>query len=398
MNLDKHKVLAIFPQLPLPQFAGDRQKVHNHIKILSKNYLLTAVIVCRTKPTIEDEEFLNKHCQSYKIIYLNKLTILINLLRGLLKGEALQVAFFYNTKIQEYINTEAAKNDVVFCNLIRVAKYAQQLQKPKFIDIVDSLSINYKRSLDNVQSILWKNIYKYEYQHLHKYENEVMQDFNASFLVNYSEQQYWQKQVPHKPIVWLPQGIKEELFTYTQVDTEYSNSIMFIGKMDYQPNIDAVIWFIKNVWNQVNTSINFYIAGVNPPDSLIQMAKHDSRIKFMGYMKDPYLVMNSCKIVISPMQTGGGVQNKILEGMALGKLNIATTLGAESIRFAENNKHLIVVDDASKMASTINNVLQNPAEYETVRMEGKKLVTEIYTWANFEKELVETINQQLSNN
>lgn len=114
MNLDKHKVLAIFPQLPLPQFAGDRQKVHNHIKILSKNYLLTAVIVCRTKPTIEDEEFLNKHCQSYKIIYLNKLTILINLLRGLLKGEALQVAFFITLKFKNTLILKLQKMMLFF--------------------------------------------------------------------------------------------------------------------------------------------------------------------------------------------------------------------------------------------------------------------------------------------
>ncbi|MCU0322764.1 MAG: glycosyltransferase [Chitinophagaceae bacterium] len=396
MNSEKQKVLAIFPQLPLPQFAGDRQKVHNHIKILSKNYQLNAVIICRTKPTSDDLTFLEQHSASFKIFYLSKLTILLNLFKGVLRGEALQVAFFYNTTIQGYINAEVKKNDFVFCNLIRVAKYAEYLDIPKYIDIVDSLSINYKRSLENVQSILWKFIYKYEYKHLYDYELLVMQKFNASFLVNYSEQQFWQKQVPDKPIVWLPQGIKEELFNYTQRDASFKNSIMFIGKMDYQPNIDAVIWFLKHVWDKVDKQVVFYIAGVNPPQSLIQMAKDDKRVKFMGYMKDPYLIMNSCNLVISPMQTGGGVQNKILEGMALGKINIATTLGAESIRFAENGKHLLVIDNPSEMASAINQILKNPQQYELMEGLAKELVTKVYTWSNFENELLSTIQHSTS--
>ena len=117
----------------------------------------------------------------------------------------------------------------------------------------------------------------------------------------------------------------------------------------------------------------------------------------MGYMEDPYLVMNSCAVVVSPMQTGGGVQNKILEGMALGKVNVATTLGAESIRFAENGKHLIVVDEPQQIAQSINNVLNNPLEYRIIETNAKQMVAETYTWKNFEQEIISTINHSLPN-
>lgn len=396
MNFEKQKVLAIFPQLPMPQFAGDRQKVNNHIKILSNNYQLSVVIICRTTPTQEDHDFLTKYCKEYKIFNLSKIAILKNLVAGVLRQEALQVGFFYSANIQHYINTQSINADFIFCNLIRVAKYAEQLNKPKFIDIVDSLSINYKRSLENVQSFFWKLIYSYEYKHLHNYEARIMKIFNASFLVNFSEQQFWQGNTNNKPVIWLPQGIKDELFTYNKLDNRYAGSIMFIGKMDYRPNIDAILWFIKYVWQHINQQVKFYIVGVNPPESLVQSVKNDARIEFMGYMEDPYLVMNSCAVVVSPMQTGGGVQNKILEGMALGKVNIATTLGAESIRFAISGKHLIVVDEPQQMAQSINNVLKNPLEYSFIGTNAKQMVTQIYTWKNFEQELISTINQLLS--
>jgi glycosyltransferase involved in cell wall biosynthesis len=395
MKIPPKKLLAIFPQLPLPQFAGDRQKVHNLVKILSRNYELTVVIICRDKPKQEDYFFLSQNSASYKIFYLSRLTILTNLIKGILRREALQIGFFYNEKIQKSINDLSNDKDLVFCNLIRVAKYAEKLEKPKFIDIVDSLSISYKRSLEKVQSIFWKQVYKYEYKHLKIYEAKIMQNFNASFLVNYIEQQYWAKKIVHKPIVWLPQGIKEELFSYEKIEIQYANSIMFIGKMDYQPNVDAVNWFLRNVWPLINESVDFYIVGVNPPDFLLQLVKNDKRVKFMGYMSDPYLIMKSCKAVVSPMQTGGGVQNKILEGMALSKVNVTTSLGAKSIRFAENLKHFLVVDDASQMAYLINDILINSDKYKMMEEQAKRMVRETYTWANFEKQLISAINKSL---
>jgi len=387
----KKKLLAIFPQLPLPEFAGDRQKVNNLIRILSRHFDLNVVIICRYEPTAEDHSFMGDHCFQYRIFTLTKWQIFQNIFRGIFQGEALQVAFFYDKKIQRYIDEQVLGCDAIFCNLVRVAKYALNINKPKVIDIVDSLSINYKRSLDKVESNLWKLIYRYEYKRLNKFEAKVISNFDVSYMVNYHEQQKWQQRLPGKKIVWLPQGIKEELFDYTGIDKKYADGILFIGKMDYQPNIDAVSWFLKNVWKKVDTAIHFYIIGVNPPPMLIQLAGNDKRVEFMGYMKDPYLIMNSCRAVISPMQTGGGVQNKKLEGMAMGKINITTTLGASSINFAKSGEHFLVADAPSEMAKQINDIFHHPDRYQTIKQKAKALASSVYTWSNFENEMIRHI-------
>lgn len=392
MNHNSKKLLAIFPQLPLPEFAGDRQKVNNLIKILNKHFELHVVIITRQKPTVNDIQFLKLHSISYNILHLSKIKIIKNLIRGFFTKQPLQVSFFYNSSFQSLINQKAKSVDAVFCNLIRVAKYAENLDLPKYIDIVDSLSINYKRSAEKVTSWFWKLLYTLEYQRLGLYEEKIIHNFNASFLVNHIEYLYWVNKLKVSTLFWLPQGIKQELFTYTQFDNSYQNSVMFIGKMDYQPNIDAVIWFLTNVWPLVNSEINFYIVGINPPKRIQNLQKSFSNVHITGYIEDPYIIMNSCAAVVSPMLTGGGIQNKVLEAMAMGKVNITTVRGSESIKYAEKNVHLLVEDEPREMAKLIEKVVFSSNDYHELEQNAKNLAKKVYTWENFESEIITQTN------
>jgi glycosyltransferase involved in cell wall biosynthesis len=391
-RMKKKSLLAIFPQLPLPEFAGDRQKVNNLIKIFNKHFNLHVVIISRQKPTTADNEFLELHSQSYIVLHLTKLKIFINLIRGIFTSQPLQVSFFYNTFFQTIINKKAKNVDEIFCNLIRVAKYGEHFPRKKYIDIVDSLSINYKRLSENVPSVFWKFLYTLEYKRLALYEEKVIEKFKTSYLVNHTEYEYWNSKIPTATIVWLPQGIKQHLFEYTKTDVKYSNSILFIGKMDYQPNEDAVVWFLKNVWHLVTADIHFYIVGVNPSKKVKKMAASFANITVAGYVEDPYLIMNSCIAVVSPMQTGGGVQNKILEAMALGKINIATSRGAESIRYGVNNIHFIVEDDANHFVQKIEDVYAKPELFAHISKNASDLAKNVFTWHNFEQQLINNLN------
>lgn len=393
----KPKCFAIFAQLPFPQFSGDRQQVFNEINILSKYYQLEVVIICRTKPTKEDYLFLQNRCSRFHIFYLSKLKLITNVLTYIFKLHSLQVACFFNKKIQQVVNNGLQNCDFAFATLIRVAKYLEKTNKPKLIDFTDTISLNYERSYENVRSFLLKQLYKYESKRLAKFEEYIISKYDAIFLVNYNEQQFWLNKLLNNNIIWLPPGIKNHLFNYNLKDDKYLKSIVFIGKMDYQPNIDAIVWFLEEVWHNIKTQdLSFYIIGVNPPKRLLQKCNQLKNVHFTGFLEDPYIILNSASAVVSPMQTGGGIQNKILEGMALKKVNIVTTRGSEGIRFAENGKHLIIEDDPIKMADIIDDVVVNPNKYKHIGEYAYNLVSQQYTWQNFEIILTKTINQLVS--
>ncbi len=397
MTNSRKNIVAIFSQLPLPEFAGDRQMVNNHLKNLSNYYNVFAVIICLEEPTDEVHNFLKQHTIKYKIFRLSKLQMIFNSLAGIIKLQSLQVSLFYSKKIQTYINNQLSEMDFIFCCNIRTSKYALTSPLPKFIDFIDSISLNYKRSQKNVKSFFWKIIYWYETPRLYKYEEKVINAFNLSFVVNHNEMQYWSSKLKINKMIWLPNGIKNHLFSYDkQVENWYKKSIVFLGKMDYPPNVDAVLWFIDEVHPYIDSDIQFFIIGARTNPKIVAKAKACTNIHIKGYMKDPYLIVNSCNVVISPMQTGGGVQNKILEGMALGKVNVTTKLGANSIRFAENGIHLLVEDNAKKMALLINQICKTPENYMGIGSRARDLVKDIYTWEKHGDTMIKQIESSLS--
>lgn len=396
MRFIKKDIVAVFSQLPLPEFAGDRQMVNNHLKNLSTKYNVSAVIICTESPTEEVHSFLKEHTVSYKIFQLSKFQILKNLIIGFISNEPLQVGYYYSKEIQSFIDKTAVEKDIFFCCNIRTAKYAAKCNLPKFIDLIDSISLNYKRSFKNVKSLLWKIIYWYESRKLYQYERKIISTFNASFVVNFNEKEYWSSELKTNTIIWLPNGIKPHLFDYNKkIENWHQKSIVFLGKMDYQPNIDAVLWFIDNVYHLLDKDIQFFVIGARPTKKILKKAKPFKNIHIEGYLEDPYLIINSSNLIVSPMQTGGGVQNKILEGMAMAKVNVSTKLGADSILYAEDNKHFFVEDNPIKMAELINEICNNPNEngYMSMGKEAKKLVKDVYTWNNHGEKVIETLEK-----
>lgn len=390
--------LALFPQLPFPLFSGDRQKVNRLIILLSKHFSLHILIICRTLPKEEDILFLKKHSVSYQIFKLNTFKSIFNVIKSFILGKSIQAGFFYNRKIQKAVNQMVNEVDFIFCNAIRTSSYVENIEKIKFLDMVDTQSAHYERAIKKSVSFFWRILYTQEAKRLKRYEVNVLDKFNYIYLVNKYEINRLKTISATDNILYTPNGIKEELFTYKKIDAGLyqSKSICFIGKMDYQPNIDAVVWFMENVFEYLATDIKFYILGANPT-SKIKSYSND-RVKVCGYLDDPYLILNSCKIVVSPMQTGGGVQNKILEGMALAKINITTSLGIEGIAEAENNKDVIIIDDPKEMSSIINNIIDKFETFEYIGKNAKELVENKYSWELFEQVIVNSIKQTINQN
>lgn len=392
--MSKPHLLAVFSQLPLPEFSGDRQMVNNHLKNLSIHFQIHAVIICIEKPTEACLHFLKGYTFSYKIFHVSKLRMYGNVFFSMINGEPIQVGLFYQNSIQKYILEVSKQCQVLFCCNIRTAKYLLPIPKVKCIDWIDSISHTYERSIEKVTSQYWKLIYKLEFVRLRRFEENVVKLFDASFFVNHNEHLYWKKYSGNPHITWVPNGIKDHLFEYHKIDTTYSSDgIVFLGKMDYQPNIDAVLWFLDNVLSLLHPHLIFYVAGARPSPKIVNRAKSFQNVVVTGYLEDPYIILNSCIAVISPMQTGGGVQNKILEGMALGKVNIVTSLGGSSIYMAEAGKHYLVADDPVRMADTINEVFQNPKKFEEIGHEARRFVKSHYTWTKHGEAIYNTISQ-----
>ncbi len=166
------------------------------------------------------------------------------------------------------------------------------------------------------------------------------------------------------------------------------------GKMNYQPNIDAVMWFVENVLPLINKNLKFCIIGAYPTKEIKGLEKKYKKIVVTGFLDDPYEILKSSLCVVAPMQTGGGIQNKILECMALGTINIVSSLAAKPIG-GIHGEHFLVIDRPEEIAQTINDIYANPHKYEHIKINSREFIKNNFTWTIYENKLMKIIQEVL---
>lgn len=392
---NRKKILFLSPRLPYPPVGGDRLKNYWLLKILSKHFNVHLVSITQKDIPKEFYEWANEIGITYKLFPKKRSAYIFSTLKSLWNREPLQVNYFYFQDVQNYIDSIYKKYDILFATLIRTAKYFFDKDIPKILDMADLISLNYENAKIKSESLFWKFIYNIESSKLKNYEIICAKKFNKVLLFNKEEVKILKSYTNlQNSIVWIPHGVNEDLLTYEKTNPKYKNYVSFFGKMDYQPNIDAVLWFVKNVLKYLNKNIKFCIVGSNPSKKIKKLEKKFKNIIVTGFVRDPYEILKSSLCVVAPMQTGAGIQNKVLESMGLGTRVIVSSLAAQSIG-AINGKDYLVIDDPIQMAKVINDIYRNPQSYNHLIKNSRRFIKENFTWSIFEKKILKIIEELL---
>lgn len=389
------KCLLILPRPVFPLVCGYALKNYNLIKMLAQTYDLKLVIISENDLTAQEESFYKELSVEYLCYKIPKWKSYANTLCGLFSQKPLQVAYYYDRNLQKQIQKWVSACDILVSALVRTREYlcVAESEKDKILvfDMVDSIALNYKRSKAKTKSLFWKILYSIEGDRLLRYEQQKIEKSNVTYLFNHDEVKYWEKFGNTK---CLPHGVNSELFLYDKKDEHLSQSVVFIGKMDYQPNVDAAIWYIENVHSKIGQQVPFIIVGAYPIEKLYSYAEKYPNITITGFVDDPYIYASSSLAMVAPMQTGGGIQNKVLEGMALGKINIVSSLAAQPISGARDGEHFIVANTPDEYVDIILNLKENYEKYTQIGVQARKLILDTYTWENYGHEFISGLELQ----
>jgi polysaccharide biosynthesis protein PslH len=150
-------------------------------------------------------------------------------------------------------------------------------------------------------------------------------------------------------------------------------SLFYLGALDWIPNQEGVIWFIKNVWPELREKypdLEFHIAGRNAPDFMIRFFQQHGII-FHGEIDKSAEFFSKWTIMVSPIFSGSGMRVKIVEGMALGKVIVTTTIGTEGIS-TTHGKNILIADTAESFIKYIVRLLDNKELYDTISQNAVK--------------------------
>ncbi|MCD4698687.1 MAG: glycosyltransferase [Bacteroidales bacterium] len=372
------KIFVLLPRFPYPLEKGDKLRAFHQVKHLAKDHEIHLCALNDVKLKDEHIKALEPFCKSIHIVNLTKPIIAVNILKAFLKNLPLQVGYFYNKKAAKKINgiINEIKPDHIYCQLVRVAEYVKSNPTNKTLDYQDVFSKGVARRVETAPFYL-KPVFQLEYRRLLKYERKVFDYFDNKTIISEPDK----KLIPHpdkEKIKVVINGVDTDFFKPINTPKEYE--LVFIGNMGYPPNVNAAEYLAKKILplvHQKMPDVRLTIAGASPHPSLQSLV--NEKITVTGWVEDIRECYAKAKIFIAPMQIGTGLQNKLLEAMAMNIPCITSELANKALN-AKHGEDILVGNTVEDYASCIFQLLNEPDFAQELAEKGKLFVYENYNW------------------
>ncbi|MFT4601904.1 MAG: sugar transferase (PEP-CTERM/EpsH1 system associated) [Arenicella sp.] len=371
------KLFVVLSRFPYPLEKGDKLRAYYQLKELAKSHQI--YLNCLTDQTVKDEwvKEIESFCEKVTIYPLSKVLIYWNTAKQVFTNKPFQIGYFYQNKIQKRIHKEIndIQPDHIYCQLIRTAEYVKDIHNvPKTIDYMDALSKGMLRRSE-IKKGLKAKLYKIEGKRLSEYENRIFDYFNHHTIISKQDRDLISHPEKEK-IEIIENGISDDFFNYSS-KSEKSHDLVFIGNMNYPPNIECSE-FIGEQLSPELSELKFMISGASPHQKIIDLKKIEN-ITVTGWVDDIKESYASGKIFLAPLFIGTGLQNKLLEAMAMG-LPVITTPLANNALNAKPNEQILIASTKEEFVEHINALLSNQDLYCKISKAGQAHVKSRFSW------------------
>lgn len=346
-------------RIPYPPNKGDKIRSFNLLKSLSVNYDI--YLGCFYDDAFDQQYIasLNQWCKSFYCLRLSKWQSILTGLTGFLTNSPISVPYYYVSAMASWVNTtlkqQEIKNVLVYSS--SMAQYIDNKCYSKLNRVIDFVDIDSDKWRQYAQKSVgvkrW--FYHREARLLQKYEVNICQRFATSLFVSNDEANAFKQLLPtddQKRVHSIANGVDIDFFDPDKplpAPTLPESFIVFTGAMDYWANIDAVSWFCSNVWPKLKQhypNLHFLIVGSNPNVDVCTLAQLPGVI-VTGRVDDIRPYIKQALFAVAPMLIARGIQNKVLEAMAMNKIVVCSAMAMEGIN-ALVSSSVIVANDAEE--------------------------------------------------
>jgi polysaccharide biosynthesis protein PslH len=247
----------------------------------------------------------------------------------------------------------------------------------------------------NVETLIWqrraqhagnplsRTFMKLQAQRMHAFEKQTCTTAAGVIAVSRADADLMKQMFGLSEVGDVATGVNLEYFARpANLDDGNHNDLVFVGSMDWAPNVDGILWFVRDVLPLIRRSkpdTSLVIVGRNPPAEISQLAASDSRISVTGTVPDVRTYLWNSHASIVPLRIGGGTRLKIYESMAAEVPVVSTAVGAEGLA-AQHPTEIRLADDPEGFARECLNLLQSPEQARSVASCGLRLVQERFSW------------------
>jgi glycosyltransferase involved in cell wall biosynthesis len=380
------KILQVCSKTPYPSKDGGSIAMNILTEGLIANGNQVTVLAINTpKHFIKDEEIdpAYRKKTAYRSVFIDTSIKPFAAFFNLFSSRSYNVSRFYSRHFEKELTALLSKEsfDIVQLETLWVTPYVETVRKNSKAKIVfRSHNVEYMiwERLASISKNSLKGMYlKLLAGRLKKYETEMLNKYDGIACITELDASVFKKSGCTIPLIHIPFGVDLSDYKPVESDTQFP-SVFHIGSMDWMPNEEAIKWLLKTIWPKIQLkypNLNLYLAGRNMPGWLLELKMKNVVVE--GEVKDSLKFINSKSIMVVPLQSGGGMRIKIIEGMALAKTIISTSIGAEGIAY-EPGLNLLIADTEDAFEQAIARCVSDKTFSETIGKNARKLIETKY--------------------
>ena len=398
-------VAVVCPRFPLPMTRADQMTVAHLLAFLSaRGHAVDLYSLCDdVPPAAAHRGWVNRRCRNVTVFTQSRWRNMAGMVKALLRGQPLQVGWFDNARLKRSLRRLPRERlpDVVYAHTLRSAEPARRLargvcgeananggRRPvTYLAMQVSQSLNTRRIAVHA-SRLWERLtYWLEHRLTASYEARIWRNFTRTVLIGHSDVQEIRRVCADRNLPCInnyllsPHGVDVDRFRPRDDESVDACSLIFCGVMATNTNASAVLWFTKNVWPRVQAEFphaRFLIVGRRPRREILALARQPG-ITVTGEVPDTAAYISRATLCVNPMQAGAGMQNKLLEYMAMAKAVIATSVANEGIG-ARPGKEIIIADGADEFAAATVSLLGDAVRRAALGRSARTFVRRDWNW------------------
>ena len=375
--------LFLTPRLPFPLVGGDRVKAFHLLKILSTKYNVTCVSFVEEAPV--RHEWIQKISAlgvDLHVIPLKPFAAKLRVARSIFSDKPLEVEYYSHHRFQEKVNELVGnkKFDIVFAFFMRTAEYARTLTgMPRVLIAEDARLLTHLRATTALNLSPGYFMSLIEREKLSRYEPSIVNDFDLTTFVSPIDRDLLLQFNPTARTAIITNGVDLDEFAFNP-DQSKRSGIVFAGKMDVRHNVPMALRIGRELWPQLRKqfpTLQCRIVGKNPSASVRRL--RSLGVTVTGEVPHVRDYISSSAVFLHPQIIGAGIQNKVLEAMALGTPVVTTPVGIAGIR-GKHGVHVMIGNSNAELVDLTARLLASPALRSELAQNARELVEADHTW------------------
>jgi sugar transferase (PEP-CTERM/EpsH1 system associated) len=376
------RLLFVTQRVPYPPNRGDKIATYHQIRHLVRNHEVSVACLAENREDLDYVQGLAPMVTTVDAVLLPPHRAKIRALFALSSGSPLTVAYFNEPELHRRVASlmRTREPDAIIVYSSGTAQFVERFNDiPRIMNFGDLDSLKWEQYASmSLPPMKW--VYQCECRRMLEYERGLAHRFSHSVVHTQRELEDFQRLIPGVPVSCVKNGVDLDYFRPVEAPRK-ADSLIFTGVMDYFPNVEGVNWFCREVLPIIRNKIpdvSFVICGARPTTAVRQLQQAQGVI-VTGKVPDVRSFLSKASVGVVPLRIARGIQNKLLEGMAMGLPVVSTTAAFRGVEAVEG-RDLLVADQPEAFAAAVIRLLGDEKLRRQIGRSAREFMERKYAW------------------